>query len=735
MFQPTSNPYRFKYLITGITGPGIEQVYLPIIPKKKNILFTKEKKFIHVKIPDDLKKAMREIQTYKNSKNSDPDWIHPLQGKLTEWEDDQWDKCVNGAFFCNGYDDKTKEPEIVYITGFHYWFLNFWKPYFGTPDFRDSDKEVFYWIKFWEEDPNSYGGTLNSIRRWAKSTIMGAWVMYRTTMNYNHNSGMQGETDGKIKKFYKKMVLKPFLKLPPFLQPKYNTDTKQTNEIEFDLPPPRKKQQNIVDADEKEVLESMLDYRASGEGEYDGDILNSYVMEEPGKIGSKVSLYDDDGEGRWDIVKPCFLQGDQICGKGFLGTTVENLKVTDRGGRQYKKLFYDSDYNQKQEDGRTISGLFAAFLPGDCALKGYYDLHGRPLRDKARESILITRKSYRKNATKLAGWIRKYPLSIMEIFYISPDRCEYNSVKLQDRLMELDMNRNPLTSKYDLYWENNVRFSKIRWRHNPEGGWCELSALPREEDQNKVRRTEINGQMQYSPLNDSKYASGFDPIQHGSSGSSRESRPVQYVKSKYDSSVDGQWDESELELKCQPGKMIDGRWVLDPNGKPYQYKSNLYYAQMDQRPTNPNVLFERNLMICWLFGVSMNVEKQFGGACINYFYANGCGNFILPKYKPEFERPDRIETDGTSANTSTIQEYTSDNATYIDYFIHMMCFREYIEDALIFDASDTREHDYNVAGGWTEMAAKIRPKMQPAKEHMSIAMILPMFDNEGIPMN
>lgn len=706
---------------------GIEQVYLPEVPSASKILFKKEKKWTRPEMSPQLKKWVRE---WKIAQTSDPKAIHAQYDQIVAWEDQQWDRATNGCWFYNEWaDDPSKEPEIVYLTGFHYWYLTEWQPYFGRPDFRDSDREIFYWIQFWEEDPDSYGGALNTIRRYAKSTIMSAWIVYRTTMNYRHNSGMQGETDKKIAKFYKKMVLKPFYKLPYYFQPEYNTDTKQTTSIEFDLPPQRSKKRTYTDWDEKETLESMIDYRSSGEGEYDGDELNSYIMEEPGKT-KKVEIYNDEGEGRWDIVKPCFLQGDEICGKALIGTTVDYLSVADKGGHQYKKLFYDSNYNQKEEDGRTKSGLYSAFLPGDCAMKGYFDTQGRPMKEKARSKIMLTRKSYKGNPRKLAGWIRKYPLTITEIFYVSPDRCEFNAQILQDRLEEIESRPEPFTSTVDFYWENNIPFTKVKWRHNPNGGWAQIASpsdIWKKEFEHLTNQVgtksglDKNGQevKMYFPKNDGKYCSGLDPIQHGSTGSSTESRPVQLVKSKYDVLLDGPLDQDTLERRAE---------------ERYQYKSNRYLLQMDHRPTNPLVLAERILMICWYFGISVHVEKQMGALIIGYFHEHGCGDFILEKYKPDFEKPDRTPSDGTAASKGTIQEYTGNWAWYIDYFGHTIPFKELLSDSLIFDAAKTTIHDYTVAAGWTELAERMKPKNR-VTPFRDLSDFMPTFDGYGNVLN
>src|SRR5678816_1006645 len=109
MFQKTDNPYSFKYLITGITGPGIEQVYLPLVPSEDKILFKKENKFVLEELPEHLRKADRE-------KNSGKPISKQHEKEITEWEDKEWERSENGIFFWNN-------GIITYITGFYYWVL------------------------------------------------------------------------------------------------------------------------------------------------------------------------------------------------------------------------------------------------------------------------------------------------------------------------------------------------------------------------------------------------------------------------------------------------------------------------------------------------------------------------------------------------------------------------------------------------------------------------------------
>ena len=700
MFAPTNNPYRFRYLVTSLTGDPIT-CHLPEVPPE--IHCKKEDRFTHHEMPEYLRKAVRDRDKHKD----DPNFTSPYEKEIQRWEDTEWERSTNGFWFWN-------KGVPTYLTGFHYWFLTAWHPYFGQPLYRETDKEICYWIQFWEEDPNSYGGALNTIRRYGKSSLMGAWIVYRATRNFNHTAGMQGENDKKIASFYRKMVLKPFYKLPSFYQPEYNTDNKQASKIEFDQPPRRSQKRSKSESEDLEVLESIIDFRASGEGEYDGEILHSYLCEEPGKL-LRSSLYDEEGEGRWDIVKPCFLSGgEDIIGKAFLGTTVENLKATDRGGLAYKRLFYDSDYNKKEADGRTMSGLYAAFLPGQFAMKKYIDAHGHPMVEEAKKSLLTTRQVYAKRPSKLAGWIRKYPMTVSEIFYVNPDSCAFNSQVLQDRALEIDLSTAPMVQRIDLYWENGVKDSKVKWRHNPQSGWCQVAVGIgfNEIETNLFEESgwDIERNVKTFRPKNTRFAIGCDPIEHGVTlQPGKSSKPVICVKSRYDSSIDGLLSEELMEQRA---------------AEKYQYKTNRYILLYDFRPTDPNKFFEYAIMICAFFGTPIHVESQ-KYSLINYFYSRGYGEFILNKYKPDFKLQDKTPIDGTAASQPLIQEYTIELESWINNFGHTQSFRELIEDNLVFDPTNTKVHDYSVSMGFTELACKMKPKNvpQPVKDIKSFFRI------------
>lgn len=729
MYEVTKNPYRFKYLLTGISGNGIEQVYLPEKPPDEEIAFKKEQRWTRPELSKTIRKAIRLLYA-----KTDPDspyydrtktYVSPYAKEIQEWEDQQWERFNKGFWFWNN-------GVATYITGFYYWYLTEWIPYFGVPEYRETDKEITYWLLFIESDPRSYGGLLNTIRRYGKSVLMGGWSIWRTTRNFGHFTGMQGETDKKIKKFWDLHILKPFRKLLGYVQPKFDFSSKQTEEIKFERPIVKGAKSKVDhtlefedfedDPDDTEDLESFMDYRASGEGEYDQAVLHTYLMEEPGKtLGANVN-------DRWETVKPCLRRGKFIRGKGLLATTVEHMDVMDKGGRAYQKIFYESDYDKRTALDQTTSGLYASFLPGDCAYEGFFDDYGHPMRAEARRSIILERESKKHNPKDYSALIRKYPLSIAEIFWVTSEKCVFNSTILQKRKLFLDSYSRPLYSRYDLEWEGKKRFTKIIYKHNPDGGWFKSTWMfPLKEiydkEANQVRK---NHDGTYSPLNEEKFTAGVDPVDHrvviedriGSGEdeyvSSRRSKPVLRVKRRYDSAIDGVLDQDILEQR---------------RDEEYPYQTGISIGMMDTRTSDPNVYYERVLMVCWLFGMSVNVESQKPGV-MNYLHEHGCRDFIKQKWVPESSDKGGYQGEGTPANSMTINEYTDCLSWCIEYFGHCESFVEFINDYLFFNPSKTKVHDYAVASGWCELGEKIRPKVIK-REVMDILDIMPTFDSRG----
>ena len=61
-----------------------------------------------------------------------------------------------------------------------------------------------------------------------------------------------------------------------------------------------------------------------------------------------------------------------------MGSTSNAL---DKGGRNYKKIYDDSNVNKRNRNGQTRSGLYSLFIPMEWNYEGYIDSYGYPVFD------------------------------------------------------------------------------------------------------------------------------------------------------------------------------------------------------------------------------------------------------------------------------------------------------------------------------------------------------------------
>ena len=68
----------------------------------------------------------------------------------------------------------------------------------------------------------------------------------------------------------------------------------------------------------------------------------------------------------------------------MMGSTSNAL---DKGGDNFKKLYYNSDVNNRNRNGQTASGLYSLFIPMEWGYEGFIDKYGYPVFDTPPEAI------------------------------------------------------------------------------------------------------------------------------------------------------------------------------------------------------------------------------------------------------------------------------------------------------------------------------------------------------------
>lgn len=692
MFNKTSNPYKFKYIQTGIKGEGIPEVYLPPIPKDKSKILDFGGKWERIPLSDEYEEWLEwerdkncdsrgKYTKDKRGKEIDPyheDYIfHP---KHVELADQEWDRRLNGVWIYLIEDEKTGIKKPFFLTGLHYYMLQWWDVGFKMLYF-DYHREVFYWIQFWEEDPTSSGGALGTRRQVMKSVLLGAWAIERTTRTANAHLGMQGEKGAKMDSFFQLKMMQGFDNMEvDFFIPEYDKSSTQVKGISFKKQ--KRRNSRIEASDSKKALNSFIDIGDAGVNHYNSATMTGYVVEEPAK------LEEANIEERHYAVLPALQRRD---GRAFYASTGD--ASVEKNLKNWKSLIYDSDYSVKKDNGSTVSGLMFAFLPaqhcGGVNMKDMMDginPYGFPYSDRNLKAILNDRKFYEDNPSQYVSQIRKYPTNLSEYFYTSADNCEFNAKILQENITRLDQNRN-LVTRGDFKWVGGKRFGKIYFDHNKTGK-VTIGSLPRNISlENQVRDNgEHAGKYRFVPLNDHKFCIGTDPIGYGVATGGKRSMGVIYVKSRYDSLLEG---ENTPEL------------MHERKLEKYDYKTGIPVCRYAFRPDDPREYYDYVIMLCHFYGCKVHIERNAGMELIRYMEDRGYANFIM--MKPSFARiaankySSNQNTQGTTTNRQLTIQCTALMALDVECFGHCNPFKELSESQLKFDPLDTKDHDDSMA--------------------------------------
>lgn len=429
-------------------------------------------------LPNWYKDVMkREAEYEKKRKEDDPDFYDE---RLEEYKQQEWDRRLNGHWFMNN-------GKATYITGSHYMYMQWFQIDVGYPRFRVPDLEYFYFLKYVEEDPECMGMLEITKRRFGKTFRGGMFLYEYITRTRMTNGAIQSKTGNDAKKVFAKAVVAPFKKLPKFFRPEYDMSLGITPKSEIRFQQTNVRGKKAEDVIEKEELGSMIDWGSADTIHYDGQKLHRYFSDEWAKT-TEVNIYD-----RHEVIRYCLLDDEgRVIGKALYSSTVEKLD-TERDGIQEaaKNLWNDSDQLNKQENGRTPSGLYRFFMSADRAKN--FDIYGFPDVEKTIKEILADRESVKHNLRSLTKRIKKEARTIEEAFSDDGDDCIFNTQNINKQLAYL--NQNPINTFRYLNFYRDLDTQKVKWRDvdpNKTDLYWKTLALPPAGEDNKFR---MNGNM------------------------------------------------------------------------------------------------------------------------------------------------------------------------------------------------------------------------------------------------
>jgi hypothetical protein len=572
-----------------------------------------------------------------NRQQDDPDFFDPELETLRRQE---WGRRINGCWFMNN-------GVPTYLTGLHYYYLNYYQMDIGHPHYRDTDRKEFYFLQYCIEDPNCYGMLNVTRRRAGKTYKAGAFLLEGLSRLKRSNGGIQSKTSTDAKKVFRECIVAPFRKLPDFFRPVFDTakGVNPTSELRF-FKTVKKGAQAMEEFDANE-LESTIDYKSSDVFAYDGYKLKRFVQDEVFKT-VEVDVLE-----RWDAHKFCLEVDGRVIGKALLTSTVEEIEgQMDK----YRMLWEYSDHLNKNANGRTKSGLYRYFTPAQESLE--FDEYGICNVDKATTYLLNERDGLRQDMKGLSSFIRKFPMSPEEAFRIDADKCLYDSVKLNNRLDEVSWQEN-LWTRGNFEWENGERDTRVIFVPRANGKFKASLIFEKDEHSNRI----TSRANSYAPNNNLRFVVGCDPFDHDITVDGRRSDGAAYVFAKYDVTS--------------------------------EYPNNTFVCQYIHRPPTAKIFYEDILKMCVYYGCQMLFEDNKIGIK-GYFEDRGYGAFLM--WLPNSSK---VGLSGSKKTHQQIAEVTED---YIVNHIDGVVFKELIVDWLNFDINNTTKFDAAMAAGYTLIA-------------------------------
>ena len=559
------------------------KIQLPKKPPKKKILFSekkkREQKWIRQSMPDGL------------SRETSPDYYDYIEEEFRRRRDGLW-------FMNNG--------EPTYITGSHYMFIQWSNIDVGYPDYRDANRKFFLFWQACKIDPNCMGMCFLKNRRSGFSYMASAEMVNQATQTYESNFGLLSKTGSDAKTMFTDKVVRIYRRYPFFFQPIQDGSSNPRVELAFREPAKKitKKSKYIQSSD---ALNSVIDWRNTADNSYDGMKLKLLVHDEAGKWTGSTSIAKN-----WRVTQTCLLLGRKIVGKCMMGSTANKL---EDGGLEYKNLYYDSNVDDKDLNGRTKSGLYSLFIPSYENLEGFIDEYGFSVIDTPERPVMgcddvqidVGAKNYienrrdglKNNTNSLSEFKRQFPFTSEEAFRNDSLSSVFDVEKIYQQ-MDYNETVDNLTTKGDFIWKNGIQDSEVIWVPNSKGKW-EVCWFPEKSRQNNI-------ELKYNkkkPGNSQFLVAGCDPYDHDTTTDGRRSNAACHVYHKF---------------------------TMDENSPCEQF-----VCEYINRPPKAEIFYEDMIKQCIFYGCPILIENNKIGI-IKYFERRGYYEYLM-------DRPESTHTD------------------------------------------------------------------------------------------
>jgi len=690
----------------GTIGEIIEIQNLKIaLPKKPENVFSNSKKTEEqVWVKAEYPKALSKIKSVF-------DWQRYPNSFKEEWYDyidEEFKRREQGYWFYN-------RGLATYITGSHYMFLQWSKIDVGAADYRESNRLFFIFWEACKADQRCYGMCYLKNRRSGFSFMASADTVNQATISSDSRFGILSKSGADAKKMFTDKVVPISINYPFFFRPIQDGMDRPKTELAYRVPASkltRRKLDEGIASEEIEGLDTTIDWKNTGDNSYDGEKLKLLVHDESGKWERPDNILNN-----WRVTKTTMRLGSKIVGKCMMGSTSNAI---EKGGGNFKKLYYASDVTQRNRNGQTSSGLYSLFIPMEWNYEGFIDAYGIPVFDKPKDAVrdphgdLITTgviehwenevDGLKNDQDSLNEYYRQFPRTEKHAFRDEAKLSLFNLTKIYEQIdYNEDMRNKTLVTQGNFQWTGGVKDTTVNFIPENNGRFL-VSWIPPAILQNRVI---IKNGVKH-PGNEHVGAFGCD---------------------SYDIS-------GTVDKRGSKGS-LHGLTKFSMEEAPF----NMFFLEYISRPPTAEIFFEDVLMALHFYGMPILAENN-KPRLLYYLKRRGYRNFSINRPDKTFNKlsvaereiggiPNSSE-DIKQAHAAAIESYIEDHVGLKETEYGQMYFQRTLEDWAKFNINNRTKFDATISSGLAIMACnknKYSPVAEIKKEPVSINFT--KYDNTG----
>ena len=629
--------------------------------------------------------------------------------KWFDFIDEEFKRREEGFWFTN-------KGKPTYITGSHYMYLQWSKIDVGAPDFREANR-LFY--IFWEAckaDKRCYGMCYLKNRRSGFSFMSSAETVNLATLASDSRYGILSKTGSDAKKMFTDKVVPISINYPFFFKPIQDGMDRPKSELAYRVPASKFTRKKITANEQQEDLvglDTTIDWKNTGDNSYDGEKLQLLVHDESGKWERPDNILNN-----WRVTKTCLRLGAKVVGKCMMGSTSNAL---EKGGDNFKKLYYDSDVTKRNRNGQTKSGLYSLFIPMEWNYEGFIDEYGQPVFNSPDNDVLgpdgelidygiiehweNEAEGLKSDHDALNEFYRQFPRTEEHAFRDETKNSIFNLVKIYEQIDYNEGTGNLLNVNTGSFqWVNGIKDTKVIFYPDPKGRF-KVSWLPPGHLQNKVI---IKNGIKY-PGNEHIGAFGCDSYDISGTVDRRGSNGALHGLTKF--------------------SMEDA-------------PPNHFFLEYISRPPTAEIFFEDVLMACVFYGMPILAENN-KPRLLYYLRRRGYRGFSM-------NRPDKVwnklsvaekevggipnsSEDIKQAHAAAVEMYIQEHVGHKgDGVYGSIVFNRTLNDWSRFDITKRTKFDATISSGLAIMACNrhlYRPN--PEREKQKLNINIAKYSNKG----